>query len=105
MANNRNIRVAVETKKTRPYGDADWVKGAAGGYLFQALLFDEGSEYGIDEGRVSKLCVWPEEKNPGSAIINYDRGWDVKPQNDDERAILDAVLAELEDYPIGGPED
>ena len=49
---------------------------------FWAKVYDEGSEYGIDEGRISKLTV----KIDGVTVINYDRGWDIKPDEDDEVA-------------------
>ena len=40
--------------------------------------FEEGSEFGIDEGRISKLTI----KVDGKVTCNYDRGWDVKPQDE-----------------------
>ena len=37
--------------------------------------YEEGSEWGIDGGRISKLeCRVDDVK-----ILNYDRGWDKKP--------------------------
>ncbi len=40
--------------------------------------FDEGSEFGIDGGRISKLECQAE----GKRILNYDRGWDIKPETE-----------------------
>ena len=40
--------------------------------------YEEGSEFGIDEGRISKLCI----KVNGKVTCNYDRGWDVKPEDE-----------------------
>lgn len=40
--------------------------------------FEQGSEFGIDGGRISKLTV----KDGTKDIINYDRGWDIKPESD-----------------------
>ena len=42
--------------------------------------FEEGSEYGINNGRISKLTI----KIAGKITANYDRGWDIEPAEDDE---------------------
>ncbi len=47
-------------------------------YEWCAKVYDEPSEYGINNGRVSKLEI---RKN-NRAVLNYDRGWDIKPDND-----------------------
>ena len=46
--------------------------------------FEEGSEWGINGGKISKLSI----KIDGEWVANYDRGWDVKPADDDESAQL-----------------
>lgn len=46
--------------------------------------FEEGSEWGINGGKISKLSI----KIDGEWVANYDRGWDVKPTDDDEAAQL-----------------
>ena len=38
--------------------------------------YDEGSEYGIDGGRISKMEI----SINGRTVCNYDRGWDIKPK-------------------------
>lgn len=43
---------------------------------FQAKVYEEPSEYGIDAGRVSKLAI----RIDGKVVCNYDRGWDMEPQ-------------------------
>ena len=37
--------------------------------------YDEGSQFGIDGGRISKLML----KRDGIIVCNYDRGWDIEP--------------------------
>ena len=37
--------------------------------------FEEGSEFGIDGGKISKL----ECRIDGEMILHYERGWDKKP--------------------------
>ena len=40
--------------------------------------YEKGSEFGIDEGRISKLDC----RLDGERILNYDRGWDLEPQTE-----------------------
>lgn len=42
-------------------------------------VFDKGSKFGINGGRISKLSI----KINGKITANYDRGWDIKPSKDD----------------------
>ena len=47
------------------------------------------SQYGIEGGKISKLLIRIE----GETVANYDRGWDIKPAEDDEAAqIAYAIL-------------
>ena len=48
-----------------------------GKYKYWVKHFEEGSQYGIDGGKVSKLTIrkFGETKD----ICNYERGWDVEP--------------------------
>ena len=58
-------------------------------YRIELVAFDEPSEYGINNGRISKLGI----REDGRVVVNYDRGWDIKPDTDtDARAVYDAVL-------------
>ena len=34
-----------------------WYEGCMDGYHYQAKVYDEGSIYGINEGRISKLWI------------------------------------------------
>ena len=40
--------------------------------------YEEGSEFGIDEGRISKLDC----RADGEMILHYERGWDIEPQTE-----------------------
>ena len=49
--------------------------------------FDEGSDFGINGGRISKLSI-----NDGNkTIVNYDREWDIEATGD-AKAVLEEVL-------------
>ena len=56
---------------------------------YEVKVYDEGSIYGIDEGRISKL--WLEDDDTGFCLASYDRGWDIMPCNE----AAEAAVAEL----------
>ena len=60
---------------------------------YWAKVYDEGSEYGIDGGRISKLQI----RIDGVTVVNYDRGWDIKPDENDEAAAI-ALAILMKDY-------
>ena len=55
--------------------------------------YDEGSEFGIDGGRISKLML----KCNGEIVCNYDRGWDVRPTGPATQMALE-ILLHTENY-------
>ena len=90
--------MAAKTYEIRAKQARDgWIIGTVGGYSFQAKIYDEGSEFGIDEGRVSKL--WVRDEATRQTVINYERGWDVQPKTAAHRHALDALLAYLAALP------
>ena len=50
--------------------------------------YDEGSQYGIEGGRISK----PMLKRNGEVVCNYERGWDIKPSDTDTQLALELLL-------------
>lgn len=57
---------------------------------YWAKVYDEGSQYGIEGGRISKLTL----KANGKIIYNYDRGEDVPPQNEVAEIALAILMHE-----------
>lgn len=57
-----------------------------------AKVYDEGSEYGINEGRISKLKI----QIDGNTTLSYDRGWDIEPDENDHEtmAAYSIILSE-----------
>lgn len=53
-----------------------YVKGYFNEYKFSGRVFDAPSKMGIDNSRISKLTI----TRDGVTEVNYDRGWDVRPQ-------------------------
>lgn len=75
----KNLKEYVNIENIHPIGSKDdiWLSGDVEingtGYNFSAKVFMEPSEYGINGGQVSKLCIGNNE----NCILNYDRGWDI----------------------------
>ena len=59
-------------------------------YHYWAKVYDEGSEWGINEGRISKLMI----KQDSKIVCNYDRGWDVEPTDATTQLALEILLHE-----------
>ena len=82
-----------------------WIDGNIDSFRFQAKVYAEGSDFGIKDGRVSKLAIWDEAKKQAcgniftASILNYDRGWDIKPATAADKEVLRAMLEYLEGLP------
>lgn len=57
-----------------------WSEGTINGYKYWVKHYENGSEFGIDGGRVSKLQI----RKAGTTLdlCNYDRGWDIEPTDE-----------------------
>lgn len=75
--------------------DNNWVSGICDNVTFNAKLFDNGSIFGINKGRVSKLSICDHD---GRCIVCYERGWFIKPI-DSVKPYFDAVMELLENSP------
>ena len=53
--------------------------------------YPEGSEYGINGGRISKLTMEIEDRR----VCNYDRGWDLQPTCQEAEAALAILIKEF----------
>ena len=90
-------------KTTRKYaGAGTWVMGTIHGHRFDALVFPEHAEregFELERSRISKL--WLKRMDEGGTVANFDRGWDVRPVDDEAEAIVDFLAAMLADaiYP------
>lgn len=63
--------------------------GGEAEYRYEAVVFDEGSKYGINGGRVSKLYMCDEGNK---CLCNYDRGWDIEPSTEEVRYAVDYIV-------------
>ena len=68
-----------------------WRKGTVGKYRWEAKVYDEGSHFGIGDGRISKLIIILGKK----WVFNYDRGFDFADCSVDILfKVLDNIFAE-----------
>jgi hypothetical protein len=69
-----------------------WVRGNYNGYLYAAKVYNEPSQFGINEGRVSKFyCSYD-----GEEVMCYDREWASKPKTTDQYNALVSIVDALE---------
>ncbi|MBB6732801.1 DUF7678 domain-containing protein [Cohnella zeiphila] len=69
--------------------------GEVDGYYVEVQVFDEPSSYGIAEGRISRLYIYP-ERSAGfhRRLISYERGWDGGPPRDPQmRRVVEKTVA------------
>ena len=59
-------------------------------FKFWVKHYDEGSPFGIDEGRISKLTL----KRDDLTVCCYDRGWDILPVDDDTETAFEILKLE-----------
>ena len=53
-------------------------------------VYEEGSQFGIDGGRISKLTI--RKLDESRDLVNYDRDWDVEPTTDEVREVYAIIL-------------
>jgi hypothetical protein len=78
---SRQMQVRI-TSTSRSLSGGTWYVGTVGRYHFEALVFAEPSQYGIDGGQVSKLCLLDgPRKQGGRELACYERGWELRPED------------------------
>ena len=69
-----------------------WKEGSikVGNSIFHYWIkvYDVGSVYGINGGRISKLML----KCDGKIVCSYDRGWDVLPEDSDTKTAYEILI-------------
>lgn len=65
-----------------------WSVGAIGIITYCVKHYDEPSRFGIDNGRISKLCLLQN----GVEVACYDRGWDVMPRTQEAKRVLGILM-------------
>ncbi len=65
-----------------------WSTGKMDGYEFYVKHYDEGSEFGIGSGKISKLSI----RKDGTELYNFDRGLDFDRLDEDGKATYAKIL-------------
>ena len=88
------------TKTTRrASGGGTWVIGTIAGHRFNALVFPEHAEcpeYELGDSRISKL--WLQRIADKTTVLNFDRGWDIRPTDATAIAVMDFLAAGLAEH-------
>jgi len=83
------------TGKHGGMGGGVWYVGRVEKCHFEALVFTEPSQYGIDGGQVSKLYLWDgPKKKRGKALAVYERAWEMEP-GEEVRPVVEFLVQEL----------
>jgi hypothetical protein len=97
---NKKHDVTVGVSRT----DGNWFVGyfeaSWGFYKFQAKIFDTDSKFGINQGRISKLGISRVNRLTGwkTLVVNYDCGWDIKPNSKKDNTAYSSICAFLEQF-------
>lgn len=65
-----------------------WTEIKTGKFECQVKHYEEPSQYGIKDGRISKLAI----RRGYEWVLNYDRGWDIRPKDEATKAVYEALL-------------
>lgn len=73
--------------------ESGWTYAHIDGHYVEAKVYDTGSMFGINGGRVSKLTIRRTLKENSASLFHYDRGWD---KGDSENPIVQRIVEQLE---------
>lgn len=82
----------------------NWIGGVKGKFKISAKVFAEDSDFGIQNGRISKIqiCdVSQEHWGFESCYLNYDRGWDIRPNDPEVVEFMNGLLTALGNDELG----
>ena len=67
-----------------------WKCGIIDGCQWEAKVFDNGSHFGIDDGRISKLYIYGPN---GEVLCVYERGWHGERPSDGIMGLVNKIVA------------
>jgi len=92
-----DLRITKTTR--RASGAGTWVIGTLSGHRFDALVFPEHADcpdYELADSRISK--IWVQRLSDKATVVNFDRGWDVRPTTKTAQAIVNFLAAGLAEH-------
>ena len=91
--------LVITKTSRRASGSGTWVIGTIAGFRFNALVFPEHADcesYELGDSKISKLWLqWIADK---TTVLNFDRGWDVRPTDATAIAVMDFLAAGLAEH-------
>jgi hypothetical protein len=75
-----------------------WVTGGIQDYRFAALVFPEHAlnpRFELGRSRISKLEI--RRPDDDALIVNFDRGWDLRPATKTAETLVNAIASQLAD--------
>ena len=91
MNDSGHLTFKIKVREPQPEGNG-WQEGSIrvgkGIYHYWVKQYKAGSEFGIEGGRVSKMML----RRKGEIVCNYDRGWDVKPVDEETETAMEIIL-------------
>lgn len=76
----KNLSTSI--RLSYPVYNSNWTKGVVTvngkPFVFEIKHFATGSEFGINNGCISKMYISSDSK----VLVNYDRGWDIRPNGE-----------------------
>lgn len=76
--------------------DSGWTIVHIEGHYVEAKVYDTGSMFGINSGRVSKLTIRKNTRDNSAVLFHYDRGWD---KGNSEDKLVSKIVEQLETLP------
>jgi hypothetical protein len=92
MTQTDTMTVEVDKQSPSLLNQSNWLRGKVGNFTFEAMVFEIPSQYGIENGTVSKLFLCRTgSKYP---VAEYDRGWcqDEEPSDPEVKAAVNAIV-------------
>lgn len=88
------LGINVKAKKSSFGGSPNWLIGTHGPHIVQIKRFNEPSQYGIKNGRISLLFI--QDSKTKKILADYDRGnWAVKPTDPQVKKLVDQIIGAL----------
>jgi len=67
-----------------------WTGGKYGSLIWEIKHFQQGSQFGIKNGKISKLFI--SDKSINKTLVEYDRGWSTKPTRKAAKELFELLL-------------
>jgi len=98
-----NLDAVVKYLDTIEGSSDNWIEGTKGKFKICAKVFATPSDFGIKNGRISKIQICDTSQEHwgfDQCYLNYDRGWDIRPTDPETVDFINGLLAAFGDNPL-----